>query len=453
VSAFFSGAALVTHLVFTPLPGLGPRAFEYAVFPVVVAAAVTGGPAAISLATLAASAVAIWHTVRGGGPFAALDVHRSLVLLQMYVGVLSGTALLLAAAIAERQSAESRERAAAAVLRHRDEMLQLAQRVGGVATFEWNFTRQEAHCSAEFFRLFGMTPQEGVMSTAERGGFLHPANREHRAVHLARALEGREPANADYRIVLRDASVRWLSYAGQLQETSDVLRMLGSVLDITDRKRAEAALQDAKIAAESANQLKDQFLATLSHELRTPLNAILGYARMLRTNVIAPENRERAVEVIERNAVAQIRLIEDLLDVSRITTGQIRLEPQPVTAAVILREALDGVRPAAEAKRIVLDVEDDDGACLVDTGSGIAADFLPFVFEPFRQADGRLARGHGGLGLGLAISKQLVELHGGTIRAASDGPGAGATFVIRLPRRDGADPAAPPLHAGSSVQT
>jgi CheY-like chemotaxis protein/two-component sensor histidine kinase len=203
---------------------------------------------------------------------------------------------------------------------------------------------------------------------------------------------------------------------------------------------------------------------------------------MLRTNTIAPEKRDRAIDVIERNARAQSQLVEDLLDMSRITTGRIRLDPEPVPAAAVLREALEGVKPAAEAKGLVLVVDADpfagpvradatrlqqvfwnlltnavkftppggrvtaslrrDDAHVVvtvnDTGVGISPEFLPFVFEPFRQADARLGRDHGGLGLGLAISKQLVELHGGTIHADSGGLGRGATFTIRLPVQIGA---------------
>jgi signal transduction histidine kinase len=273
-----------------------------------------------------------------------------------------------------------------------------------------------------------------------------------------------------------------------LQRTRAGDRLLGTVVDITERKRIESALEDAKNTAESANQLKDQFLATLSHELRTPLNAILGYARMLKTDAIALDKRRHAVDVIERNAVAQSQLVEDLLDMSRISTGRIRLEPSRVAIATVLLDALEGVRPAADAKRIALDIHLDplagvvnadrtrlqqvfwniltnavkftgeEGAVvailrshgahvevsIADTGAGISVDFLPFVFEPFRQADARPARAHGGLGLGLAISKQIVELHGGTIHASSAGPGLGATFVVRLPRLQESDAAPAP---------
>lgn len=473
---FVAAAVVLTHLVFGRLLDLGAHPLEYVVFPLVIAAAVVGGPPLTSVVVLASSAVTIWNTVRGAA-FAGSEVHHNLVLLQTFTGVLATTALMLSAAIAERKTIELRQRDSADALRRREEMLRLAQRAGGVATFEWDFENQVARCSPEFFAIFGLPHRDGEMSGAEWAQFVHPDDREPMAAHLARALQGTEPAAADYRVIRADGAERWLSYAGHIEQMPEGARMLGTVLDITARKAAEAALHEAKTAAESANQLKDQFLATLSHELRTPLNAILGYARMLQTNSIAPEKRERAIDIIERNAAAQNQLIEDLLDISRITRGQLRLQPAPVAIDAVLREAVEGVKPAAEARRIVLDLQIDPRVGMVtadatrlqqvfwnlltnavkfteqggqvavvlqrvandvevsvtDTGAGIAPDFLPFLFEPFRQADGRLARGHGGLGLGLAISRQLVELHGGTIVATSAGIGKGATFVVRLP--------------------
>jgi PAS domain S-box-containing protein len=475
---FVSGSVLVTQLVFGQQLGLSSHPLEYAAFPVVIGAAVSGGPAVTALVVLSASAVSIWHTVHGSGPFAGPLVHQSLVLLQVFMGVLASTALLLAAAVAERQTSERRARSAAALARHREEMLRLAQLAGGVATFEWDFRNQVARCSPEFFRIFGLPQRTGEMTAAEWGEFVHPEDRDRMAVHLERALAGAEPAVADYRINAADGKTRWLSYAGQLQATVNGERVVGTVLDITERKQTELALQYAKTAAESANRLKDQFLATLSHELRTPLNVILGYARMLKTDAVAPENRRLAIDAIERNAAVQHQLVEDLLDMSRIATGRVRLDPQPVSVVMVLREALEGVRPAADAKGIVVSFDVDPlvgtvmadatrlqqvfwnlltnavkftgrggriSVCLhrdetsveasvSDSGVGIASDFLPFVFEPFRQADTSLAGRHGGLGLGLAISKQLVELHGGTIQASSAGIGQGATFTIRLPR-------------------
>ena len=479
VLLFATGSVLLTHVVFGPVVGLGVHPLEYALFPLVVASAWVGGPPVSSMVVLASSAVTILDTIGGSGPFAGPEAHRDLVLLQAYTGVLATTALLLSAAITERNVAATRQRDSAAALRQRDELLRLAQRAGGIATFEWDFRREVANCSAEFFAMMGLSQDDGVMTGTEWAGLVHPDDRQQMQQHLERALTRGEPASADYRIVRADGELRWLHYAGRFEETAAGPRMLGTVTDITDRKLAEAALQDAKEAAESANRLKDQFLATLSHELRTPLNAILGYTRMLQTNVLAPDRRQRAIDIIERNATAQNQLIEDLLDISRITRGQVRLQPSPIGVASIVNEAIEGVRPAAEAKDITLHLDAPSETGLVmadparlqqvfwnllsnavkfterggqvitrlqvvqnhvqvsvsDTGIGIPADFLPFVFEPFRQANSTTARSQGGLGLGLAISKQLVEMLGGTIRVTSAGAGSGATFTVSLPAR------------------
>ena len=225
-----------------------------------------------------------------------------------------------------------------------------------------------------------------------------------------------------------------------------------------------------------ANRLKDEFLATLSHELRTPLGAVLGWTRVLRTTGAEGATRERALEAIERNARAQARLIEDLLEISRIVSGKLSMQVRPVDLAEIVDAAAEVVRPAAAAKQIALTTEvavrpamtsgDPDrlqqivwnlisnavkftepgGSARIrltrnrgyrivvtDTGEGIDPRFLPHVFDAFRQADGTTTREHGGLGLGLAIARELVELHGGTIKARSDGVGRGSTFQVDLP--------------------
>jgi len=247
--------------------------------------------------------------------------------------------------------------------------------------------------------------------------------------------------------------------------------------DITERKLAEAERTRLLNVAQEASRLKDEFLATLSHELRTPLNAILGYARMLRSGLITPEKQGRALETIERNASSLTEIIEDVLDVSRIVSGKIRLNVRPVDLPTVVRESIDAVRPAADARNIRLECILDSSEARVsgdperlqqilwnllsnavkfterggrvqvcleraeshievivsDTGIGIAPEFLPFVFERFRQADSGVTRQHGGLGLGLAITRHLVEMHGGTIEAASGGRGTGASFSVKLP--------------------
>jgi signal transduction histidine kinase len=238
--------------------------------------------------------------------------------------------------------------------------------------------------------------------------------------------------------------------------------------------------QQAREEAEAANRLKDEFLAMLSHELRTPLNAVLGWAVTLRTTRLEGETAAHALEVIERNARAQSQLIEDLLDISRIATGKLRLDVRLVDLAPIVEAALDAMRPGAQAKSIQLAAKLDRGVgpvygdadrlrqvvlnlltnaikftgvggtvdvslagagahaeiTVTDTGQGIAADVLPFVFDRFRQADSSSTRAQGGLGIGLALVKNLTELHGGAVGAESAGTGRGATFRIRLPLPD-----------------
>jgi len=238
--------------------------------------------------------------------------------------------------------------------------------------------------------------------------------------------------------------------------------------------------QQAREEAEAANRMKDEFLAMLSHELRTPLNAVLGWAVTLRTAKLEGDTAARALEVIERNARAQSQLIEDLLDISRIVTGKLRLDVRLVDLVPVVEAALDAIRPAAGAKSIALAAKLDPRAgpvygdpdrlqqvvlnlltnaikftgaggvidvslaratahaeiTVADTGQGIAPELLPFVFDRFRQADSSSTRTQGGLGIGLALVKHLAELHGGTATAESAGVGGGATFCVRLPLPD-----------------
>jgi PAS domain S-box-containing protein len=290
----------------------------------------------------------------------------------------------------------------------------------------------------------------------------------------------------DFLFRRRDGSELWadLSVTPIVNAAGERQGTLAMVTDITQRKQAEAErerlLEREQIArrdAEVANRLKDEFLATVSHELRAPLNAILGWVRLLRSNRLDETAAAGALETIERSAQNQNRLIEDLLDVSRIIAGKLRLDIRMIDLNVALKAALETIRPAAEAKEITLDPHFDPQAPLisgdsnrlqqviwnllsnavkfthqgghisvtlahteskvevtvVDNGQGIRPEFLPYVFDRFRQADSSSRRKHGGLGLGLAIVRHLVELHGGTVYVFSDGEGTGATFRVELP--------------------
>jgi signal transduction histidine kinase/ActR/RegA family two-component response regulator len=267
----------------------------------------------------------------------------------------------------------------------------------------------------------------------------------------------------------------------RIQERDSALSRANEELrkEIAERRRAEQERAEMLVREREANRLKDEFLATLSHELRTPLNAILGWVKLLRTNAVPTQSIDRALEKVERNAQVQSRLIEDLLEVSRIVSGKLRLEFRPFDLAALCATAIDAIRPTSEARGVaihrdfqapsLLTAGDPDRLQQViwnllsnavkftpaggsvkltlrrtgrideivvsDTGIGIDPAFLPSVFETFRQADASSTRAHGGLGLGLSIVKQLVDLHGGEVTAFSAGKDKGATFSVRLPVR------------------
>ncbi|MEH2132671.1 MAG: ATP-binding protein [Nostoc sp.] len=334
----------------------------------------------------------------------------------------------------------------------------------------YNFTGQSEETGLGFGWLNTVHPED---RNDVRNVFLE-ATKSYSAFRLEYRLQRKD---GEYRFCL-DAANPWFGVDGQFKG------YIGSVIDITERKVAEAERhrlleleQAARTEAERANRIKDEFLAVLSHELRSPLNPILGWARLLQTREFDAAALKKAIATIERNAKLQAQLIEDLLDVSRILQGKLNLKMFPVNLVFVIEGGLETVRLAAEAKNIqiqtMLDasfgqVLGDSGRLqqvfwnllsnavkftpeggkidiqlervdtqaqitVSDTGKGISPDFLPYVFEYFRQADGTTTRKFGGLGLGLAIVRHLLELHGGTISAESLGEGQGAIFRVRLP--------------------
>jgi PAS domain S-box-containing protein len=287
------------------------------------------------------------------------------------------------------------------------------------------------------------------------------------------------------RIPTADGDMAQSARISPLVGDAGVVGVLVVIEDVSERVRTEselrrqiAAAEQARAIAEDAVRVKDDFLATLSHELRTPLNAVLGWTNILLGHTVEPEMLDRALQVIDRNAAAQARLIDDMLDMTRIVSGKLRLQIGPVDLVAAVLAAIDVVAPAAQAKNLrinravgtnprlingdadriqqiawnvlanavkftppggTIDVRIDDipaeGVRLIiaDSGKGISPDFLPHVFERFRQANSSVSRSEGGLGLGLALVRQLVEMHGGSIRVESEGLGRGTTFTITFP--------------------
>jgi PAS domain S-box-containing protein len=389
----------------------------------------------------------------------------------------------------QRRAARRLEETSAALSAVSRRLEEVVADVPGVVWEAWGqpnaATQRIDFVSSHIETMLGYAPVEWTSTPNFWLTIVHPDDKERAGREAAAIFDGGVGGRQEFRWVHKDGQVLWVEGHSSviLDEQRRPVGMRGVTLDITGRKRLEeerAALlereQQARADAVAANRLKDDFLATLSHELRTPLNAILGYSRMLRSGVVDRERQGRALEIVERNATALSRMVADVLDVSRIVAGKVRLNVQPIDLRMAIEEAIATIRPAAEAKGVRLQTVMDaptgpvlgdadrlqqviwnllsnavrftprDGLVHVrlhhvgsdfeivvsDSGAGIAPEFLPHVFERFRQADSRLSREYGGLGLGLAISRELIEMHGGTIRAESEGPGKGATFSVRL---------------------
>jgi PAS domain S-box-containing protein len=370
-------------------------------------------------------------------------------------------------------------------LRESEERLRLGLDAGNTGTWDWDIAANQVVWSDRVYEFHDVARGEFGGRVEDFQKLLHPEDAQRVGAAIRHCLETGERYEIEFRVCTPAGRVKWLSTTGEVyyDEGRRPIRMMGATTDITARKEAQlerdmllGSERTARSEAERANRLKDEFLATVSHELRTPLNAILGYAQLLRLRPIAADVAQ-GLEVIERNARIQAEIIADLLDMSRIISGKLRLDVQPVDLPQVIEAALETVRPAAQARDIRLVKTLDTLAGPVrgdanrlqqvvwnlltnavkftpkggrvhivlsrvnshveirvsDTGSGIAADFLPYVFDKFRQSDASASRKHGGLGLGLALVKSLVEMHGGSVRVNSPGEGQGATFVVELP--------------------
>ena len=380
------------------------------------------------------------------------------------------TAILHARALQDLHESEARFRALA------DNIAQLAWMTDATGWIFWYNQRWFDYTGTTLEAMQGWGWQQ----------VQHPEHVDRVVANFRRCCETGELWEDTFPLRGKDGSYRWfLSRAVPIRdEQGNVLRWCGTNTDITDRLNAEAererllALEKAaREEAERANRVKDEFLAVLSHELRTPLNPIMGWANLLQSNVLTPQKQRYALETIERNAKLQTQLIEDLLDVSGILQGKVNLNIVPVDLAGAIGAAIETVRLSAQVKSIQINAQfapnvgrvlgdagrlqqvvwnllsnavkftppggkidialdragTDAQISVTDTGKGIEPDFLPYVFDYFRQADSTYTRKFGGLGLGLAIVRHLVELHGGTVKSDSAGEGKGATFTVRIP--------------------
>ncbi|HEY9729358.1 MAG TPA: PAS domain S-box protein, partial [Chroococcales cyanobacterium] len=396
--------------------------------------------------------------------------------------------------ITDRKYAEQALQESEAIARARADELEAFMHITPVALWiahDPNCHHMSANQTA--YDLMRTAPGSVATATPADGSYPLPFKQRRNGQEVAphdlpmqRAARTGQEVKDELEFVFEDGTVRFI-YGNAVplrNEIGDVRGVIGAFVDITERKQAErereqllARERTAREEAQAANQIKDEFLAVLSHELRSPLNPILGWTKLLQTRKFDEQATQRALSTIERNAKLQTQLIDDLLDVSRILRGKIDLKVYPVNLAGVIDAALETVRLAAEAKGIEIQtrlapdvgqVSGDAGRLqqvvlnlvsnavkftpsggrveirlervgrdaqiqVIDTGKGIKPEFLPHVFEYFRQEDGKTTRNFGGLGLGLAIVRHLVELHGGTVQAESPGEGQGATFAVRLP--------------------
>ena len=383
-------------------------------------------------------------------------------------------AILVFRDVTERRQADEARALLAAIVESSTDAI-ISKNLDGIVT-SWNGAAQQ---------MFGYTPAEAI---GRHITFLIPEERrDEETMILSRVRRGERIEHFETERVSKDGRHVAISLSvspvrgrhGEVVGASKIAR------DISERLRADAerarlvmSERSARERAESASRAKDEFVAMISHEMRSPLNAILGWAQMLRQAPLDTLTAARALDSIDRNARAQVQLLDDLLDISRAITGKLRVAMRPVDLRQSLQAALESIRPATEAKSITIHMHDERHGSVVtgdadrlqqifwnllsnavkftpkhgqitvtmrqtnsqvettvsDSGIGIAADFLPHVFERFAQAETRTGK-HGGLGLGLAIARQLVELHGGIISAASGGEGQGATFIVKLPVR------------------
>ncbi|MHC5716589.1 MAG: PAS domain S-box protein [Nostoc sp.] len=439
--------------------------------------------------------------IKGGEFVAGLAVHTS------EPRAWTPDEVSLAEEVAERTWAAVERARTEAALRESDNRFRMAIEAAQLGTWDWNLITNQLIWDEGCKAMFGLPP-EALCSIEAFFAGQHPDDRDRLEQVMQWTLNpvSNGKYDAEYRTIgIQDGVERWIAARGQayFDAADKPQRFLGTVLNITEQKRIQAEReqllareQAAREAADRANRIKDEFLAVLSHELRSPLNPILGWVRLLQNGKLSEARKAEALKIIERNAHLQTQLIEDLLDISRIMQGKLSLRAAPVSLTFVISAAVETVRLAAEAKNIAIALDLDEIALIsgdvarlqqvvwnlltnavkftpnsgqvtvelrqldglaqirvIDTGKGINTQFLPHVFEYFRQEDGSTTRKFGGLGLGLAIVRQIVEMHGGTVTAESQGENQGATLIIQLPLMQQATSiASDPIHTQTEAE-
>jgi len=385
----------------------------------------------------------------------------------------------------------------AQVIREREERYRLAIEAAQLGTWDWDLLSNQMMWNPHHSTIFGYPPKDGPWDYQAFAARVHPEDWRRVEAALAEARDQRSRYALDYRLVWPDGELRWVSAAGDFQydEHDRPVRMIGVIMDITERKHIEAKLADQAQQLRAADRRKDEFLAMLAHELRNPLAPIRNAVRLLKKLGPKDPQLEWSRDVIDRQVSHMARLLDDLLDVARIMRGKITLKTEPIRLTDAIERALEATRPSMEAKkqiltvslpatllwiqgdltrlaqvlgnlldnamkytneggRITLNVTSEAGFASIliqDTGMGIAPELLPQVFDLFIQADQSLGRSEGGLGIGLTLVRQLVQMHGGTVTASSAGLGQGSEFTVRLPLLQDWCPVAEPRIASSDA--
>lgn len=499
IAALFVLLLIVVLIVFSGwFPGpVKTYPLAYLCLPCLLWAALRFDQRIVTTAIMVMAALAVWGASQGYGPFVQVNPNVSFLLLTSFVGTSSLMTLLVGAVTNERQRAEAaKDRLGSELEIHRRRIEDIVAHVPGVVWEAWGKpdagSQRIDFVSTHVEKMLGYSCDEWLATPNFWLRIVHPDDRERAAAEAAAIYASGKGGTSRFRWMHKDGHEVWVEARSiVVSDESGPAGMRGVTTDITSAVRAEIERAEllqreshAREQAEEASRLKEEFLATVSHELRTPLNAVVGWSRLLRSGQLDPDGAVHALEIIERNAIMQKQIVEDLLDVSRIVTGKLRINTQPVDLLLVVHAAIDAIRPAAEAKEIDIQTHFDSRGVIVradgerlqqvfwnllanavkftpargtidvyvrredslaeirieDSGPGVPPEFLPRIFERFSQADGSITRKHGGLGIGLAIVRHLVELHGGTVSATNREGNGGAVLTVRLPAMEPAPP-------------